>query len=54
MILRKYKIIEVSIVKLNNGDVGETVTGIFDGEHFDILPIEVEHDDAESQDENFQ
>ena len=47
-------IIEVSIVKLNNGDVGETVTGIFDGEHFDILPIEVEHDDAESQDENFQ
>lgn len=47
-------IIEVSIVKLNNGDIGETVTGVFDGEYFDILPIEIEKTDAETQDEAFK
>lgn len=47
-------IIEVSIVKLNNGDVGDTVEGIFDAEYFDIIPIETVKNDADIQDEMFQ
>ena len=46
-------IIEVSIVKLNNGDVGDTVEGIFDAEYFDIIPIETVKNDADIQDEMF-
>ena len=47
-------IIEVSIVKLNNGEIGESMYGIFDAEYFDILPIEREEMEAEKQDELFE
>lgn len=47
-------IIEVSIVKLNNGEIGESMYGIFDAEYFDILPIEKEEMEAEKQDELFE
>lgn len=46
-------IIEVSIVKLNNGEIGESMYGIFDAEYFDILPIEKEETEADIQDEAF-
>lgn len=46
-------IIEVSIVKLNNGEIGESMYGIFDAEYFDILPMEKEETEAEIQDKAF-
>lgn len=46
-------IIEVSIVKLNNGEIGETEKGVFDGEYFDILPIEREEDPMDELDSQF-
>lgn len=47
-------IIEVSIVKLNNGEIGNSMYGIFDAEYFDIIPIEKEEYEANKQDEIFE
>lgn len=46
-------VIELSIVKQNDGEIGETARGIFDGEYFDILPIEETITDQQRQDAMF-
>lgn len=47
-------LIELSVVKMNNGEIGKIVKGFFDGEHFDIMPIEYEENEMEEMDGNFK
>lgn len=49
----KEDIIECYIVKQNEGEIGHVEKGLFDGEHFNIIPIEHDEDTTEEQDNEF-
>ena len=44
--------IEISLVKVNNGEL-DTMEAMFVGEYFDVIPIEQQGIDLESQDDAF-
>ena len=44
--------IEISLVKVNNGEL-DTMEAMFVGEYFDVIPIEQQGVDLDSQDDAF-
>lgn len=49
----KEDIIECYIVKQNEGEIGHVEKGLFDGEHFNIIPIENEETMIDEEDKKF-
>lgn len=49
----KEDIIECYIVKQNDGELGDVAKGIFDGEHFNIMPIETQEEALSEEDKQF-